>query len=442
MSHLTKEFRLTRGKKLRTDVREVYTRNDIPCGSSACSLCQQFTKSTAVNLRSDPYENRYIILDTDVVLTQMDVLEQDCDPLCDVIILQTVSDGIQQKDLGVFKRLLSLKKDGNRRFVHFDNEHHQQTFSGPLPGESAKDRTSRMVRNGYKWYAKHLSDMEFLLIVNDDDAKELAKVDDINVVTIAEFVESLKTDYPQLIDLLSGASQIQEVEFDEEGRKLFYPKHLLMSELNAGIKAKTLYRGTYRHKSRGMHRGENAWGTVTIRGFALDRDDQSTADTMVTCEIQSDVHINRAFDGDVVAVEILPKSQWKQNPSGKDSPRARVAGIIKRNWRNREYCCSILIRDDAGEEETLALTTGRVLAEPWNGVIPRIRIRCQNFEEMKDKRFLVSVDEWPAYRREPSGHLVRIIGTIGDKETETEVYLYNNIFKYLTKFFWYEFGQI
>ena len=43
-----------------------------------------------------------------------------------------------------------------------------------------------------------------------------------------------------------------------------------------------------------------------------------------------------------------------------------------------------------------------------------------------DKRMVVVIDSWQADSMYPAGHYVRTLGTIGDKETETEVLLIEN----------------
>jgi hypothetical protein len=45
---------------------------------------------------------------------------------------------------------------------------------------------------------------------------------------------------------------------------------------------------------------------------------------------------------------------------------------------------------------------------------------------LADKRIVVAVDRWDADSLYPSGHYVRTLGAIGDKETETEVLLIEN----------------
>ena len=42
-------------------------------------------------------------------------------------------------------------------------------------------------------------------------------------------------------------------------------------------------------------------------------------------------------------------------------------------------------------------------------------------EALGDKRIVVAIDSWEADSAYPAGHYVRTLGTIGDRETETEV---------------------
>lgn len=58
--------------------------------------------------------------------------------------------------------------------------------------------------------------------------------------------------------------------------------------------------------------------------------------------------------------------------------------------------------------------------------IPKIRIKTRQLGNLLDKRILVAVDSWDCASRYPSGHYVRTIGEIGDRDTESEVVLIEN----------------
>lgn len=66
--------------------------------------------------------------------------------------------------------------------------------------------------------------------------------------------------------------------------------------------------------------------------------------------------------------------------------------------------------------------------------IPKIRIQTRQLENLLDKRIVVAVDSWDRLSRYPSGHYVRTIGEIGDRDTETEVHN-KGFFLFLLLFF-------
>uniref|UniRef100_A0A8I5R5C0 Protein DIS3 homolog n=1 Tax=Papio anubis TaxID=9555 RepID=A0A8I5R5C0_PAPAN len=153
-------------------------------------------------------------------------------------------------------------------------------------------------------------------------------------------------------------------------------------------------------------------------------------------------HLNRAVHEDIVAVELLPKSQWvapssvvlqdeAQNEEDVEKeeerermlktavsekmlkPTGRVVGIIKRNWR--PYC-GMLSKSDIKESR-------RHLFTPADKRIPRIRIETRQASTLEGRRIIVAIDGWPRNSRYPNGHFVRNLGDVGEKETETEVLL-------------------
>lgn len=109
-------------------VREHYLRDDLLCGSSACSICPH--KDDEFVLDSKPESicalfdyPHYLVLDTNVILHQIDVLEADA--LTNVIILQTVLEEVKHQNTAVFRRLLEIIENKKRKFYSFVNEHHK-----------------------------------------------------------------------------------------------------------------------------------------------------------------------------------------------------------------------------------------------------------------------------------------------------------------------------
>lgn len=97
------------------------------CGIPNCIICLQ--EKQDVVLSSDPKsasnlftESHYLLLDTNVILDQIDVFEEDV--IKDVLILQTVLDEVKHRSATVYKRLREIIQNSERRFNTFVNEHH------------------------------------------------------------------------------------------------------------------------------------------------------------------------------------------------------------------------------------------------------------------------------------------------------------------------------
>lgn len=108
-------------------MREHYLRDDIWCGSVVCEECQHLEHdqilSEAREHENEKYNyHHYLILDTNIVLNQIDVLEEDV--IHNVIVLQTVLNEVKHRSGSTYKRLKDLIGNPARRFHVFVNEHH------------------------------------------------------------------------------------------------------------------------------------------------------------------------------------------------------------------------------------------------------------------------------------------------------------------------------
>ncbi|XP_019158042.1 PREDICTED: exosome complex exonuclease RRP44 homolog A-like isoform X2 [Ipomoea nil] len=125
-------------------VREHYLRDDIYCGATFCKSCVV----SSARLSS----SRILVVDTNVVLHQIDLLEN---PAIDnVVVLSVVLEEVKNKNISVYNRLRALCSNSLRKFFVFSNEYHKDTYVKAMPGESPNDRNDREF---HKWSLKLLS---------------------------------------------------------------------------------------------------------------------------------------------------------------------------------------------------------------------------------------------------------------------------------------------
>ncbi|KAI8900268.1 hypothetical protein BC833DRAFT_582497 [Globomyces pollinis-pini] len=402
-------------------LKEHYLRDDIYCGLPNCSSCEEHSSTLTIPQNANqkvkeltkPY---FIIPDTNMLYHQVDVMEHIA--IENVIILQTVLLELQHRSTPIYQRIRTLIADKKKKFYVFCNEHHRETYVTAEPLESPNDRNDRAIRRAVEWYKAHISDSWNVLLITDDAAnRKKAIEEDISALSIRSYVESLSA-YPDLVDLVA-ASALEEVD---PVNQFSYAEHLSATQISAGLKSTAFYQGVM-----GITLHNFLEGTVIIK---LNNEEK-------TIHVIGREHLNRAVQGDVVAIQILPKSEWKSSVSAiveedvteKDEaplasavdvvPTGKVVGIIKRNWR--PYCGTI---DPTSVQATSTISAIQsVFFWSMDKRIPKIRIRTRQAKNLIGKRIIVAIDAWEKQSRYPSGHFVRIVGDVGEKGTETEVLL-------------------
>ncbi|KAA3459095.1 exosome complex exonuclease RRP44-like protein A [Gossypium australe] len=434
--------RKTKAGRIKKEVREIYLRDDIYCGAAACKTCDTSTSRAPLDVASP-----LLILDTNVLLHQIDLLENSA--IDNAVLLSVVLDEVKNKNMAVYNRIRALSTNPLRKFYVFSNQFHKDTFVKRMDGETPNDYNDRAIRVATRWYQTHLGTAAtILLITNDRDNKRRAGEEGISADTIQSYVKSLGQ--PELLDLLvlpaSESEDTVMVEVEDlrpSKRQVVYQEHKPMSEITSG-----LHRGIYHQGKLRVNR---------YSPFQAYVGSESIGDEII---IYGRENMNRAFDGDIVAVELLPQDQWHEEknlsiadeedeeeddvhlaPSSADDaprttnlvsdsatdmnstpsrPSGRVVGIIKRNWHS--YCGSL-------EPMSMPAGTGSFTSALFvskDRRIPKIRIQTRQLENLLDKRIIVAVDSWDRQSRYPSGHYVRVIGEIGDRDTESEVVLIEN----------------
>lgn len=359
-----------------------------------------------------------------------------------VVILQTVLQELRHKSISIFQRLRNRIADPKARFYVFCNEHHRETYVKREVGESPNDRNDRAIRRAVDWYRAHVSSFApsatIALITDDRENRQKATDEGLLALSARQYVEKRVGDAPDLVDLVA-ASQL-DADNADPAVSFSYPEHFSATQVSAGLKSGAFFQGVL-----GISTHNFLEGSVVIKNNQQQEQ---------TIQIIGREYLNRGVQGDVIAIQILPKSEWKTNVSaiveeeesaasadsttsvgGVDDsmdvdgakassstdalPTGKVVGIIKRNWR--PFCGTI---EAASVQATSSLSAIQsVFFWSMDKRIPKIRIRTRQAHELVGKRIIVSIDSWDKSSRYPSGHFVRVLGEVGDKATETQVLL-------------------
>ncbi|RKP12857.1 hypothetical protein BJ684DRAFT_10893 [Piptocephalis cylindrospora] len=426
-------------------VKEHYLRDDISCSSKACTTCTHLTPPI---LASDPptYPNtafpkpHYLIPDTNVFLHQMDLLEKPF--LTNIIVLQVVLEEVKHRSAAMAARLKVLMDDADRHFCLFSNEHHRDTYVERLPEESPNDRNDRAIRVATKWYTEHLTPagIQVIMLSNDTENRLRANASHIPSTSVLEYVQGLP-DHPELLDVIVHDTD-GDLEGTGEAPKFSYPHHISPLAISSGVKSGNLLQGTLNISQHNYLEGSIY---TKIQGI-----EQSVL-------ILGRTHLNRATQGDVVAVQLLPKEEWRTTPTSvveeedeegkspreakrrktlspdeemKDvssheeavksppQPTAKVVGIVRRQWR---HYCGFIDRRTVKLDQTMSYQN--VLFFAMDRRLPKIRLRTRQAGLLLGQRIVVTIDSWAETSKYPMGHFVRALGAVGDKDTETEVLL-------------------
>ncbi|GAO49346.1 RNB-domain-containing protein [Saitoella complicata NRRL Y-17804] len=452
--------RSNRGKATKV-VREHYLRNDIPCSSQLCLRCQQTAPPDAKGrirhavLAATPSSTKslgphYLVPDTNIFFHCMDLMER-TDAIFDVIVLQTVLDELRNRSTPLYNRLRQLCLDGDKRFYVFHNEFREETYVIRDAGETINDRNDRAVRVACAWYKKHLQEAvrgsgtkvpEVVMLTNDRGNREKAKAEGVVNSSVNDYVSGL-SNADELLDMISAAFD-EENQVTKKGENI-YPEYLSAARLLEGVKSMKYHQGVFNVSPYNYLEG-----SVPVPAF--DR----------PLKVIGREHINRAIQGDVVVVEMLPESEWytpvakiiedeevnknegadnddekegvvseqerkeleDEKAKGvrkeiKPEPTAKVVGVIKRKWRS--YVGHIDPSSVSASKKGRGQQTVFVL--PMDKRIPKIRIRTRQATNLQGQRIVVSIDAWERTSRYPEGHFVRALGEIESKGAETEAIL-------------------
>ncbi|GJJ08443.1 hypothetical protein Clacol_002659 [Clathrus columnatus] len=436
-----------RGKVLKV-LRERYLRDDVPCGLSLCSLCdtEQALPSKPLLLESrlghDSFPNGHFLLPD----TNMDLFESQLfSP--SIILLQTVMDEVRHRSLPLCNRLKTLVESDEKTTFIFYNEYKKFGFRDTavvrIDGETPNDLNDRSIREAALWYQNHVKQAystvkrkerlpTIVLITEDSANRSKANSQGIRSMSVRQYVEGLQiSDKAHLLDLLSAEPEEIEVAHTSElSTKTLYSEYLPMASLVAGVKSGQLYQGYFNANPYNYLEG-----SVNVLSFHR------------PVLIIGREHMNRSVHGDVVAIEMLPESEWKSSaeevidPEIFDAPSDLLKNdnaedseeeVDTTKLQGREETLIMESRDRISlqlqptgktslvnsNNDSLALQT--VFATPVSRLLPRIKLRTRQAPTLLGQKILVTLDRWSINSRYPEGHFVRALGQVESKEAEQE----------------------
>ncbi len=306
----------------------------------------------------------------------------------------------------------SLAADPARGVAVFPDDLHASITVGTTPFHQAHLSVT--------YLSQHIPDATFIIITEQPEQYKGYASERYTVIERETFIEARAETSPELASFLN----CNDKSFSP------YPPHLTRAQVDAGIASRDVGLGTLRAS---RFTPFNATVSTQLHDQPI--------------HIVGRQHMNRAIDGDTVAVRLLPEAEWRRpapvldeadasDTTLDDLPSAQPSGVVVYIDMNRtkvRYCGSIdpdTIRGDSVifRPITPNIPSMRLLrprsgkGAPWAGVIER--------------RIIVQVDTWDVAAAYPRGVLVGEVGAtsddparppthgqVGDVWTESEVIL-------------------
>ncbi len=138
------------------------------------------------------------------------------------------------------------------------------------------------------------------MLSDDSNNRILAKKDGILTASCREYVQGLNK--PELLDRIA-AKEVTTAEIDEnqvtdttrKNKQIIFPEHMSMADIQSGLKSGRLFQGTFQ-ASRENYLEANV--------FLYDNEKYPQV------FVQGYRNLNRSVHDDIVAVEVLPESEW------------------------------------------------------------------------------------------------------------------------------------
>lgn len=248
-----------------------------------------------------------------------------------IILLQTVLDELRNRSLPLYNRLRAMTKTDRKGMYIFHNDFRAETYVTRTKGETINDRNDRgislhpqpsfgcraglmvAIREAAKWYKKHLTASMraskikvpgIVLLSNDQGNLEKAKSEGVaavssmnsysvwGVIVVETYIKDLE-DGDTLLDMMSANAGFERT-VTKRGENI-YPEYFSSARIQAGIQSQTLHSGVI---------------SISPYNFLEAAVSNPTPDGKPYLIVGRE-NINRAVHGDVVAIQVLPESEWR-----------------------------------------------------------------------------------------------------------------------------------
>ena len=490
-------------------VEDAYLRDDVSCGSALCASCVPPPGAPPTPLRADA--THYLVPDADALVAYLDFLESPS--ARDVVLLASEAKAAHALgDARVSRAIRALCGDRRGRVKLFPNDHCRATsvvtparrreILRSLPFDALPSSSAAVaalvhpVLRAAAWYASHAVRGAFPVVVLSDairpDRLAGAVPPGVEILDADAYFARFHADdpattqlYESIVSARQGADEGADegvdggAEFRRTRRRVAFAPHLSPSALADGLASGDFLEGAIRVSPNAP---DEAVVSTRAGGAGGGEDSIATDGTFAAGDVLIPTRAlrNRAFDGDVVAVRLLPASRWVEaksrsvvedepiedeaddedeeedgdapaasagavaSPDAVASPSAvaspddsfaastkkrrlvptgEVVGILRARGADHVAIISEADASDLSSDPTRSASHGSVLAIPSDRRAPKLRLRTRRARELLGQRLLVRVDGWRATSRHPDARVLRVLGPAGDADAETAALL-------------------
>lgn len=298
----------TGNRKVMGVVREHYLRDDIPCQSELCfENCKSDKDQDKTRLPANV--THYLLPLEDVVKDYFEVLT--APELRGLIFLQTVVSGVHLQSLRHYRKVLALIRDESKASVFFPNEFSSKTFLTRQSSDSVQDFRANLAFKAANWYYEHLGGQKPVVIITEDQelVKRLASQRlEIFVLTLKDYLTRFWPNLPKLLETYESISESLASKATDNDD---YTDYLKQEVIEAGLRQGRLCQGKL---NVDKHSNQEAF-------VYQSNVDEKSEDSAIF--IPGSLNRNRAMHGDVVVVQLLPRTEWRSKKNRLATPKGK-----------------------------------------------------------------------------------------------------------------------